>query len=55
MYVEKNTPSPLFRLLVFALLSSTRISFNAAGKVAEALAKEGWNTAPVNFAAKLRH
>ncbi|MFO7963950.1 MAG: hypothetical protein R6U50_08515 [Desulfobacterales bacterium] len=24
IHIERNTPSPLFRLLVFALLSSTR-------------------------------
>ena len=42
--VERNTPSPLFRLLVFALLSSARISHRLAIKAAKALSREGWNT-----------
>ncbi len=44
IYIEENTPSPLFRLLVFAILSSTRIRFQAAIDAAEALSKAGWNT-----------
>jgi endonuclease III len=44
IYIEENTPSPLFRLLVFAILSSTRIRYEAAVEAAEALSKEGWNT-----------
>jgi endonuclease III len=42
--IEKNTPSTLFRLLVFALLSSTRISHQSALNAAKALSKQGWNT-----------
>lgn len=44
IYIEENTPSPLFRLLVFAILSSTRIRFQAAIDAAKALSKAGWNT-----------
>jgi hypothetical protein len=42
--IEKNTPSPLFCLLTFAILSSARISHQAALKAAKALYKEGWKT-----------
>lgn len=42
--IERNTPSPLFRLLCFALLASTRISHNTAVSAARALAREGWTT-----------
>jgi hypothetical protein len=41
----KNTPSPLFRLLCFALLTSTPISAELAMKGAQALAGQGWTTA----------
>ncbi len=44
IHIEKNTPAPLFRLLVFALLSSTRIGHKAALSAAKALSKKGWNT-----------
>ena len=44
IHIEENTPSPLFRLLVFAILSSTRIRFQAAIGAAKALSKAGWNT-----------
>lgn len=43
--VSRNTPSPLFRLLVFALLASARISHRTATRAAGALAKAGWTTA----------
>lgn len=43
--VERNTPSPLFRLLCFCLLASARISHETAMKAAKALAEEGWTTA----------
>ena len=41
----KNTPAPLFRLLCFALLASTRISANIAMNAAHALAERGWTSA----------
>lgn len=44
--VERNKPSPLFRLLCFCLLASARISNEIALSAARALAKEGWITAP---------
>lgn len=43
--LRKNTPSPLFRLLCFALLSSARIDAGIAMQSAKALAKRGWTTA----------
>lgn len=43
--VERNTPSPLFRLLCFSLLASARISHDIAMDAAKALAREGWTTA----------
>jgi endonuclease III len=43
--IGKNTPSPLFRLLCFSLLASTRISSKIAMKAAKALAEAGWTTA----------
>lgn len=42
--VERNTPSPLFRMLVFSLLASARIGFNLAVRAARALTEEGWTT-----------
>lgn len=42
--VQKNTPSPLFRLLCFSLLASARISHEIAMQAAKALAEEGWTT-----------
>ncbi len=42
--VEKNTPSPLFRLLCASLLFSTRISAELAVQAAVALAERGWTT-----------
>ncbi len=41
---ERNTPSGLFQLLCFALLSSTRISHELAGSAMTALRKQGWRT-----------
>lgn len=41
----RNTPSPLFRLLCFALLASTRISADIAMHAAHALADQGWTSA----------
>lgn len=43
--VEKNTPSPLFRLFCFSLLASARISHDIAMDAARALAEQGWTTA----------
>jgi hypothetical protein len=43
--VEKNTPSPLFRLLCLSLLQSARISSDIAMRAAKGLAKRRWNTA----------
>lgn len=40
----RNTPSPLFRLLCFALLASTRIGADTAMRAARALAEQGWTT-----------
>jgi endonuclease III len=42
--IERNAPSPLFRCLVFALLSSTRIGHQAALEAARALSRKGWRT-----------
>jgi endonuclease III len=42
--VEKNTPSPLFRLLCASLLFSTRISARIAVEAARALSDKGWTT-----------
>ena len=42
--VERNTPSPLFRLLCAALLFSARIRASAAADAARALADHGWTT-----------
>jgi hypothetical protein len=43
--VEKNTPSPLFRLLCLSLLQSARISSDIAMRAAKGLAERKWNTA----------
>jgi hypothetical protein len=43
--LTRNTPSPLFRLLCFALLASARISHNIALEAARALARQKWTTA----------
>lgn len=43
--IGKNTPSALFRLLVFALLSSARISHRIALKASAALSEAGWRRA----------
>lgn len=42
--VERNTPSPLFRLLCFALLASARIGHDLALRATRALADAGWTT-----------
>lgn len=42
---EKNTPSPLFRLLCFALLAGSRINAATAMHAARELARAGWTTA----------
>lgn len=42
--VARNTPSPLFRLLVAALLSSARISAELAADAARALQDHGYST-----------
>ncbi|MBA2530349.1 MAG: hypothetical protein H0V19_10410 [Euzebyales bacterium] len=43
--VAKGTPSPLFRMLCYALLSGARISADLAVRGAKALAEAGWTTA----------
>ncbi len=43
--VERNTPSPLFRLLYASLLFSTRTNARIAVKAARVLVDEGWVTA----------
>lgn len=43
--LQSNTPSPLFRLLCFSLLSSARIGAGIALGAARALADAGWTTA----------
>lgn len=43
--IERNTPSPLFRLLCAALLYSARIRADIAARATRALATEGWTTA----------
>ncbi|WP_106478066.1 hypothetical protein [Phytohalomonas tamaricis] len=42
--LHKNTPSPLFRLLCFALLSSARIDAQLAMSASKSLAQKGWTT-----------
>lgn len=42
--VARGTPSPLFRLLVMAILMSARISHRIAIDAARALSDEGWTT-----------
>ncbi|MFW6059315.1 MAG: hypothetical protein ACODAQ_03990 [Phycisphaeraceae bacterium] len=42
--VDRNTPSELFKLLVAAMLFSTRISNRLATQAARALFKQGWTT-----------
>lgn len=44
MGVEKNTPSPLFRLLCFSILASARIGSPIAVRAAKALVDKGWTT-----------
>ncbi|MFW6061638.1 MAG: hypothetical protein ACOC93_02405 [Planctomycetota bacterium] len=44
IHAEQNAPSSLFQLLVFSLLSSTRISHEAAMTAFEALRDAGWTT-----------
>jgi hypothetical protein len=43
--VEKNTPSPLFRLLCAAVLMSARISTQLSTEATRSLARRGWRTA----------
>ncbi len=43
--VERDTPSEWFKLLVFALIASTRISKNLSIRAARELFREGWTTA----------
>jgi hypothetical protein len=42
--LERETPSPLFRLLVASILFSTRIGQTIAVEAARALVREGWTT-----------
>jgi endonuclease III len=43
--IERNTPSPLFRLLCASLLFSARIQASIAAQAVRALRKQGWTTA----------
>ena len=43
--IADGTPSPLFQLLVFCLLSSNRVNHGIASTAFAALKKEGWITA----------
>ncbi|MDH4208927.1 MAG: hypothetical protein OEV76_08630 [Anaerolineae bacterium] len=43
--IERNTPSPLFRLLCASLLFSAPIQASIAARAARALQKQGWTTA----------
>jgi len=49
--IKTNSPSALFRLLVVALLFSTRISARLAMQAARALTDQGWTTPPKMVAA----
>jgi hypothetical protein len=42
--VARNTPSPLFRVLVISILTSARISHRIALEAARALTEQGWTT-----------
>lgn len=42
--LRKNTPSPLFRLLCYAMLTSAPVSADLAMRGARAMAKAGWTT-----------
>lgn len=42
--LQRNTPSPLFRLLCLALLTSAPVQADIAMKAAQALGKAGWTT-----------
>lgn len=44
IYVEHNTPSPLFQLLCASLLFSARIGANIAVTAAQSLIDQGWTT-----------
>jgi len=44
IHVERNTPSEWFKLLIFALLASTRISKNLSVRAAREVFREGWGT-----------
>ncbi len=50
----KNTPAPLFQLLCFSLLASTRIGAKIAMRAAHALADQGWTSAERMAAATWR-
>lgn len=42
--LRRNTPSPLFRLLCYSLLTSAPVSADLAMSAAKAMAKAGWTT-----------
>ncbi|MGB7757948.1 MAG: hypothetical protein WBL23_18005 [Salinisphaera sp.] len=42
--IAKNTPSPLFRLLCLALLTSAPVQADIAMRAAQAMAEAGWTT-----------
>lgn len=45
IHVERDTPSEWFKLLIFALLASTRISKDLSVRTAREVFKEGWTSA----------
>jgi len=45
MRVADNTPSPLFQLLIFSLLSATKVDHGIASDAFDSLKREGWITA----------
>lgn len=52
--LSHNTPSPLFRLLCLALLTSAPVQADIAMRAAQAMAKAGWTT-PEKLAASSWH
>ena len=49
--IERNTPSPLFRLLCLAMLTSAPVQADIAMRAARAMADAGWTT-PDKLAAR---
>ena len=44
IHIEHNTPSPLFELLCFALISGNRISHDKSAEAMRAIFEHGWTT-----------